>query len=80
MEIIKPLCHAERILTDRQFEIFDLLGRGKSPTEVGELLFISRKTVSSHRVTIMERMGFKNTYELIHYAVKHEYIKPEEEP
>jgi len=61
------------LLTERQLEVFLLLGEGKGPIEVGLELNISRKTVSSHREAIMDKMGFRNSYDLIHYAVKNRY-------
>jgi len=71
MEIIKPLVHAERILSNRQLEVFILMGSGKTVGDIEKLLFISKKTVWSHKFRIMEKMGFKNTFELLYYAIKH---------
>lgn len=70
MQTIKRVTAAEQILTKRQFEIFLLYGQGKAPTEIGKILFISHKTVSTHRNTIKEKMGFKSTYALLYYAIK----------
>ena len=74
MGIIKPLTHAEHILTERQLEIFLLYGKGKKPTEIAEILHISPKTVSTHRNDIMEKMGFKSTYDLLYYAIRLDFI------
>jgi len=74
MELIKHLTHAEQVLTAREIEVFILLGKGKAPTEIGGILHISPKTVSTHRNSIMHKMGFKSTYELMYYAIKSEII------
>ena len=70
MELIKHLTHAEQVLTAREIEVFILLGKGIKPTEIGKILNISPKTVSTHRGTIMRKMGFESTYELMHYVIK----------
>jgi len=67
---IQLLTSAEVILTERELEIYIGLGEGKSPKELGAELFISPKTISSHRCNIMEKMGFKNIYQLMHHAIK----------
>lgn len=70
MAVIKPLTNVEHLLTVREFEIFKLLGKGKTPREIGVILFLSPKTIATHRSNIMRKMHFKSTYELLHYAIK----------
>jgi DNA-binding NarL/FixJ family response regulator len=57
-------------LSDREFQILCLLGKGKSVKAIAEDLSVSPPTVSTHRARILEKMGMKTTAELIHYAVK----------
>jgi two-component system invasion response regulator UvrY len=57
-------------LTDREFEIFRLLGSGKSVGEIAEGLNLSVKTVSTHRTRILEKSGLRNNAEIIHYVVR----------
>jgi DNA-binding NarL/FixJ family response regulator len=57
-------------LSDREFQILCLLGKGKSVKSIAEDLSVSPPTVSTHRARILEKMGMKTTAELIHYAVK----------
>jgi DNA-binding NarL/FixJ family response regulator len=57
-------------LTDRERAIFDLLVVGKSANEIADLLCISNKTVSTHKVNLLEKMRMKNTAELVKYAVQ----------
>jgi len=60
------------ILTSRELEIFELLVRGKGVNEIAENLCISNKTVSTHKVHMLEKLNMKNTAELVRYAVQQE--------
>ncbi|MDQ3282520.1 MAG: LuxR C-terminal-related transcriptional regulator, partial [Acidobacteriota bacterium] len=57
-------------LSPREFEVFRLLAEGKSPTEIGELLQISIKTVSTYRTRILEKTGFRTNADIVAYAVR----------
>jgi len=62
-------------LTSREREVFLLLAEGKSPSEVANSLFVSRKTIHTHRQHIMDKLGLKNTTELIRFALRQGLIK-----
>ena len=57
-------------LSDREYEIFLLIGRGLMSKEIGEKLFISAQTVQTHRRNIAEKLGTTGA-ELIQLAIKH---------
>lgn len=57
-------------LTDREFEVFQLIGQGRSTREIADELHISIKTVEVHRVNIKEKLELKTAPELIRYAVR----------
>ena len=57
-------------LTDREFEVFHLIGRGLGTSQIAGKLHISVKTVEVHRVNIKEKLQLKTAPELIHYAVR----------
>ncbi|MDF1756228.1 MAG: response regulator transcription factor [Verrucomicrobiales bacterium] len=57
-------------LSDRELEIFELVGNGKSSKEIGEQLKISPRTVDVHRSNILKKIGLTNSYELVLYAVR----------
>lgn len=57
-------------LTDREFEIYRLVGQGKEPQEVARLLHLSVKTVDTHRSQIKRKLGLKNNTELVHHATR----------
>lgn len=59
------------LLSDREFEIFRLLVAGKSVNEIAEQLFISNKTVSTHKTHLMEKMNLHNVADMVRYAVQH---------
>lgn len=62
-------------LTIREKEVFLLLAEGKSPTEIANSLFVSPKTVHTHRQHIMEKLGLDTTTDLIRYALRQGLIK-----
>lgn len=57
-------------LTKREQEVLTLVASGKSNKEVAEELFISIKTVETHKTHILDKLGLKNTTELVKYAIK----------
>jgi DNA-binding NarL/FixJ family response regulator len=70
-----PRPRAIELLTSREREVFLLLAEGKSPTEVANSLFVSRKTVHTHRQHIKEKLGLRTTTELIRFALRKGIIK-----
>lgn len=61
-------------LSARELEVLRLLGTGCTPTEIGERLRISVKTVSTYRTRILEKLEIENTAGLIRYAVTHKLV------
>ena len=57
-------------LSDREFEIFQLIGRGRSTKEIAAQLHLSVKTVEVHRVNIKAKLKLATSPELVHYAVR----------
>jgi DNA-binding NarL/FixJ family response regulator len=57
-------------LTDREFEILQLIGQGKDSHNIAEQLHLSIKTVDSHRGNIKEKLELKSGTELICYAAR----------
>jgi two-component system, NarL family, response regulator NreC len=58
-------------LSSREREIFDLIVRGSSNAAIAEQLFISIKTVETHRTRIMKKLGVHSVGELIRLAARH---------
>lgn len=57
-------------LSDREFEVFQLIGQGKGTREVAAQLGISSKTVDVHRAHIKEKLGLPDATGLIRHAVR----------
>jgi DNA-binding NarL/FixJ family response regulator len=57
-------------LTDREFEVFQLLGQGLPTAEIGRRLHLSPKTIDSHRLHIKEKLQLSSLPELMRYAVR----------
>jgi DNA-binding NarL/FixJ family response regulator len=57
-------------LTERETEIFQLLGEGKSAGDIAAALHISVKTVEAHREHIKQKLNLKNSSELLRYAIE----------
>lgn len=62
------------VLSDREFDILKLIASGKTITEVGNLLSISKSTVSTHRSRILDKMKMKTNAELTHYAIQNNLV------
>ena len=59
------------VLTDRELEVFQLLGEGKAVREIAESLFVSVKTVEAHREHIKQKLKLKTSAELLRYAIEY---------
>ena len=55
-------------LSDREFEVFQLIGRGKSTVQIAEELHLSTKTVEAHRARVKEKLDLQTMTELISFA------------
>jgi DNA-binding NarL/FixJ family response regulator len=51
-------------LSDRELQVFDLIGRGSTTREIAEKLEISIKTVETHLLRIRQKLGFKGSKSL----------------
>ena len=69
----KPDGTPREVLTHREREILKLLVEGKSSREIGELLFISLRTVQNHRANIMKKLKVRGITDLVKYAVQKGY-------
>lgn len=62
--------HQDPRLSGREFEVLKLYAEGKSTKEISERLFISVKTVGSHKQNICEKLGLSSTADMIKYALR----------
>lgn len=61
-------------LTKRELEVLSLIANGRSNKEAADELFISIKTVDTHKTHILDKLGLKNTAELVKYAIVNNLI------
>lgn len=57
-------------LTDREMEVFQLLGQGKATSDIARDLRLSLKTVEAHRAHIRQKLHLKSGNELMIYAIR----------
>jgi len=55
-------------LSNRELEVFQLIGQGKGTRQIAEKLYLSIKTVETYRENIKEKMNLSSATELVHYA------------
>jgi DNA-binding NarL/FixJ family response regulator len=59
-----------RRLSDREFEVFQLIGQGVSTSEIAARLRLSVKTVEVHRLNIKQKLNIATATELVRFAVR----------
>jgi DNA-binding NarL/FixJ family response regulator len=57
-------------LSDRELEVFGLIGQGRGTRQIAEQLHLSIKTIESHRAHIKEKLNLRNATELVHRAIQ----------
>ena len=57
-------------LSDREFEVFQLIGQGKSTQDISAQLHLSPKTVDVHRANIKQKLDLKDATALVRHAVR----------
>ena len=65
---------AHTLLSDREFQVFRMIARGASVTDIARELSLSVKTISTHKTRILGKMGLANQAELIRYALEHRLL------
>ncbi|KAA3614708.1 MAG: DNA-binding response regulator [Calditrichaeota bacterium] len=62
------------VLSDREFEVLQMIGSGKSVSEIADKLFLTNSTVNTYRQRILEKMNMKGTADIILYAVQNNLV------
>ncbi len=57
-------------LSDREYQIFLLIAKGVSINDIAQRLHLSAKTVSTHKMRLMQKMDMESTAELVRYALR----------
>ena len=61
-------------LTEREREVLGLIALGHTNVEIGEKLFVTVKTVETHRAHIMTKLGLRTRADLVRYALREGYL------
>lgn len=61
-------------LTEREFQVLNMLGSRSTPSEIAKALNISPKTVSTHQSKIVKKLNLTKNVDLIHYAIHNQLI------
>ena len=64
-------------LTDRELEVLRLLALGHTNAAVAEQMFLSVRTVETHRAAVARKTGQQSRAELVRYALQHRLLEPE---
>jgi DNA-binding NarL/FixJ family response regulator len=64
-------------LTPRQRQILQLVAEGKGTRQIAEILFVSVKTVETHRAQLMQRLGIYDVAGLVRFAIRNGLLPPE---
>jgi DNA-binding NarL/FixJ family response regulator len=64
----------DKELSERELEVLTYIASGNTNNEIGEKLFISGRTVETHRRNILSKLDVKNTAEMIKYAIKNNLV------
>jgi len=74
----KPKVDAEETLTEKENEIIKLLCQQKTAKEIGEILFITQRTVEGHKNNLFAKIGVRNVAGLIVYALQKQIVTLDE--
>ena len=66
----------DRILTNREQAVVQLVAEGHSNKEIAQVLSISVKTVETHRAAVMRKLEIRSTAEMVRYAVRNKLVGP----
>ncbi|WP_163400440.1 response regulator [Flavobacterium fluviatile] len=61
---------SENVLSNKETEVLGLIAKGLTTKEIAEKLFVSSRTIETHRANILKKLEVKNTAELIKKAAK----------
>ena len=63
-------CTKTQTLTAREQEVLKMLADGQNCSQIADVLFISSRTVETHKKHLMEKLELKNLADIVKYAIK----------
>jgi len=76
----QPVIESENSLSEREIDVLRLLCQQKTAKEIGDLLFITQRTVEGHKNNLFTKTGVKNVAGLVIYAIQRGIINVEDLP
>lgn len=76
----KLILEQGNVLSNREIDVLRLLCKQKTAKEIGELLFITQRTVEGHKNNLFVKTGAKNIAGLVIYSIQHNIIRIEDLP
>lgn len=79
-ELLASELHSDHVrtpheeLSDREFEVLCLLGRGRTVSQIAQLLSLSLSTVNTYRSRLLDKMNMHSTAELMHYVIENKLV------
>jgi DNA-binding NarL/FixJ family response regulator len=67
----KPI---HEILSDREFQVLQMIASGKTLAEISEALSLAVTTISTYRARVLEKLNLHSNAELIHYAITNKLL------
>jgi two-component system, NarL family, response regulator NreC len=70
----KDILDKDEILSDRELEVLKLFAEGKTSREIADTLFVSVKTVGTHKQHILNKLKLNSTADMVKYAIKKGWV------
>jgi len=61
-------------LSEREFQILKMIAAGCALGDIANQLYLSPKTISTHKMRLMQKLGIENNADLIRYATRHGFV------
>jgi len=61
-------------LTNREFQVFNLMAQGKTAIEAGDAMHLSHKTIHTHRAKLLKKLGIETNLDVVEFARQHDLI------
>jgi DNA-binding NarL/FixJ family response regulator len=75
-DLARPTQLPHEELSDREFQVFQLLISGKNLKTIASELSLSPKTISTFHSRILDKLKLQNDVQLVHYALEHQLLDP----
>ena len=67
--------HSHEMLSDREYQVMQLIASGKTVGQISIELSLSVKTVSTYRTRILQKLNLNNNAEIVRYAINHGLVQ-----